>query len=124
MSRRSARETELLRGAKRRLDTLDLYPQPVRTRHVRVLSTPWLFRVPGFRRFFGYEAGPLILCRRPLDQVSEDLVTHELCHVWQDQHRRLRMWTSYLWQGYRLNEHEIEAREAVRRTREPVSSRS
>ena len=63
--------------------------------------TPWLFRVPGFRRFYGYEAGPLILVRRPLDQVSEDLVAHELCHVWQDQHRRLRMWLSYLWQGYR-----------------------
>jgi hypothetical protein len=117
VGRRSARETELLRGAKSRLDRLDLYPVPVRMRRVRVLSTPWLFRVPGFRRFHGYEVGPLILTRRPLDRVTEDLVTHELCHVWQDQHRRLRMWLSYLWQGYRLNEHEIEAREAVRRTR-------
>jgi hypothetical protein len=27
------------------------------------------------------------------------------------------MWLSYLWQGYRDNEHEIEARAAVRRTR-------
>jgi hypothetical protein len=117
VTRRSERETELLRGAKARLDRLDLYPSPVRTRHVRVLHTPWLFRIPGFRRFHGYEAGPLIFVKRPLDQVSEDLITHELCHVWQDQHRRLRMWLSYVWQGYRLNEHEIEAREAVARTR-------
>ena len=117
MGRRSARESDLLRGAKARLDTLDLYPLPVRTRHVRVLHTPWLVRVPGFRRFWGYEAGPLILVRRPLDQVSEDLVTHELCHVWQDQHARARLWTSYLIRGYADNPHEIEAREAVRRTR-------
>ena len=27
------------------------------------------------------------------------------------------MWLSYLWQGYRDNEHEIEARAAARRTR-------
>ncbi|HEX8205952.1 MAG TPA: hypothetical protein VF587_07845 [Solirubrobacteraceae bacterium] len=112
----SARECELIDGAKRRLDTLALYREPVRTRHVRVLSTPWLFRIPGFRRFGGYEAGPLILVKRPLDQVSEDLVVHELCHVWQHQHRPLYMWLSYLWQGYRANEHEIEAREAVRKT--------
>jgi hypothetical protein len=117
VSRRSDRERELLRAAKARLDRLDLYPTPVDARRVRVLSAPWLFRIPGFRRFFGYELGPLILCRRPLEHVSEDLVVHELTHVWQHQHRPLRMWLSYLWQGYRANEHEIEAREAVRRTR-------
>jgi hypothetical protein len=117
MGRRSERERTLIRAAKRRLDTLSLYPVPVDVRRVRVLSTPWLFRLPGFRRFHGYEAGPLILVRRPLDDVSEDLVVHELTHVWQHQHRPLRMWLSYLWQGYRDNEHEIEAREAVRRTR-------
>ena len=80
-------------------------------------STPWLFRIPGFRRFHGYEIGPLILTRRPLELVHDDLVVHELTHVWQSQHRPIRMWLSYLWQGYRANEHEIEAREAVRRTR-------
>jgi hypothetical protein len=117
VSRRSAIETELLGAAKRRLDTLDLYPRPVRTRHVRILSTPWLFRVPGFGRFHGYEVGPLILTRLPLERVNADLIVHELTHVWQSQHRPLRMWLSYLWQGYRANEHEIEAREAVRRTR-------
>ena len=117
MPRRPPRERELLRGAKARVDRLDLYPEPVRTRHVRVLSVPWLFRVPGFRRFWGYELGPLILCRRPLEQVHEDTVVHELVHVWQHQHRPIRMWLSYLWQGYRANEHEIEARWAVERTR-------
>ena len=116
MGRRSAKETELLRAAKARLDRLDLYPRPVDLRRVRVLSTPWLFRLPGFRRFHGYELGPLILVRRPLDEVPENLVVHELTHVWQHQHRPLRMWLSYLWQGYRANEHEIEAREAVRKT--------
>ncbi len=116
MSRRSDRERELLAAAKARLDRLSLYAEPVRVRHVRILSTPWLFRVPGFRRFHGYELGPLILVKRPLDGVSEDLVVHELCHVWQHQHRPLLMWLSYLWQGYRSNEHEIEAREAVRKT--------
>ena len=106
-----------LARAKRRLDTLRLYPEPVRVGRVRILSVPWLFRVPGFRRFYGYELGPLILTRQPLDQVTNDLITHELTHVWQDQHRRLRMWLSYL-RGYRENPHEVEAREAVAATRD------
>jgi hypothetical protein len=79
---------------------------------------PWLFRVPGFRRFRGYEVGPLILTKRPLSEVSDDLVVHELCHVWQSQHRHGRMWLSYLYRGYRNNPYEIEARRAVRETRE------
>jgi hypothetical protein len=48
-------------------------------RHVRVLHTPWLFRIPGFRSFHGYELGPLILIRRPLEDVDNDLIVHELC---------------------------------------------
>jgi hypothetical protein len=106
-----------LARAARRLATLALYPEPVRMRNVRILPAPRLFRIPGFRRFHGYEVGPLILVRRPLEAVSNDLVTHELCHVWQDQHRRVYMWLSYLWQGYRRNEHEIEARRATAATR-------
>ncbi len=106
-----------LARARRRLAQLDFYPAPVRMRHVRILHAPWLFRIPGCRRFVGYEAGPLIFTRDPLDEVSNDLITHELCHVWQDQHRRMFMWLSYLWQGYRNNRHEIEARAAARRTR-------
>lgn len=84
---------------------------------MRILHTPWLFRIPGFRRFHGYEVGPLILIRRPLGEVSDDLIVHELCHVWQDQHRRLRMWLSYLYRGYRDNPHEVEARRAAAETR-------
>ena len=112
----TALEREHLARAKRRLDTLALYPEPVRMGRVRVLSVPRLFAAPGFRRFFGYELGPLILVRRPIEQISNDLVTHELVHVWQDQHRRLRMWLSYL-RGYGENVHEVEAREAVAATR-------
>jgi hypothetical protein len=117
MPRRSSTENALLSGAKRRLDTLDWYPRPVDVRHVRVVSAPWVFRLPWFRRFSGYDIGPLILVRAPLTEVSEDLVTHELVHAWQHQHRWIRLWLSYLWQGYATNEHEVEAREAVRRTR-------
>ena len=106
-----------LARAQRRLATLDFYPTPVRMRHARILHARWLFRLPGFRRFGGYEVGPLILVKRPLDDVGNDLITHELCHVWQDQHRRTYMWLSYLWQGYRDNEHEVEARAAARLTR-------
>jgi hypothetical protein len=107
-----------LERARRRLAPLGFHPAPVRMRHVRIVHAPWLFRIPGFRRFSGYEAGPLIFVQRPLEEVSNDLVTHELCHVWQDQHRRAYMWLSYLWQGYRHNEHEIEARAAAARTRD------
>jgi hypothetical protein len=117
LPRRTAEETAALRRAKARIDRLDFYPRPVRIAHVRILHTPWLFRVPGFRRFQGYEAGPLIFIRRPLAEVSDDLIVHELCHVWQDQHRRARMWLSYLYQGYRNNPHEVEARRAVAETR-------
>jgi hypothetical protein len=110
---RSRAETEALQRAKERLDRLDYYPTPVRMDRVRILHAPWFFRIPGLRRFRGYEIGPLILIKRPLSEVSDDLIVHELCHVWQDQHRRIRMWTSYLYQGYRDNPHEVEARRAA-----------
>jgi hypothetical protein len=115
--RRSPEEVAALRRAKARLDRLDFHPRPVRIDSVRILHTPWLFRLPWFRRFHGYEMGPLILIRKPLAQTSEDLLVHELCHVWQDQHQRLKLWTSYLYRGYRNNPHEIEARRAVALTR-------
>jgi hypothetical protein len=115
--RRSPEEIAALQRAKARLDRLDFYPRPVRISHVRILHVPWLFRLPWFRRFQGYEMGPLILLRRPLAETPADLIVHELCHVWQDQHRRLRLWTSYLYKGYRDNPHEIEARRAATETR-------
>jgi hypothetical protein len=116
LRRRSPRERELIAAAKRRLDTLSFYPRPVDVRHVRVVSAPWFFRIPGLRRFRGFDLGPLILVRMPLDETPEDLVVHELTHAWQVQHRLLRLWLSYVVQGYRDNEHEVQAREAVRRT--------
>lgn len=114
---RSHLERSLLAEAHRRLAPLALYPRPLRTGRIRLLSAPWFFAVPGLRRFAGYELGPLLLVRAPLHRVGVPLVVHELCHVWQHQHRPIRMWLSYLWQGYRLNEHEVEARWAARVTR-------
>jgi hypothetical protein len=119
---RSDRETELLQAAAARLATLDFYPHRVRTSKVRILHVPWFFRLPVLRRFQGYEFGPLILVRNPLEEVSVDLVVHELCHVWQLQHRPL-FWLSYLWQGYANNAYELEARRAVALSR-PTSRRA
>ena len=117
MRARTDAERAALARAKARLDTLDLYPAPVRTGRARILTVPRLFRVPGFRRFDGYALGALILLRRPLPETSDDLVVHELCHVWQAQHRHVRMWLSYLYRGYRMNPHEVEARHAAAATR-------
>lgn len=115
----TAAERAALARAKARLDRLDLYPRPVGVGRVRILHWPWLFRVPGFRRFHGYEFGPLILLRHPLEETSDDLLVHELCHVWQVQRRHVRMPLSYLTEGYKNNRHEVEARYAAASTREP-----
>jgi hypothetical protein len=101
-----------LRHAKAHLDQQGLYPRPVALRRVRLVTAPWLFRVPWFRRFDGYTMWDLILLRRPLDEVSLELVTHELCHVWQMQHHPLRMPLSYVLRGYERNPYELEARRA------------
>jgi hypothetical protein len=108
--------------AKARLDRLALYPEPVDIRGVRIVVAPWLFAVPGFRRFRGYATRHLVLLRGP--DVDEDLVVHELCHVWQLQHRALRVWLSYARPStfsrdrtrYRANRYEREARYAVAST--------
>jgi hypothetical protein len=107
-------ERAVLARAAARLERLALYPEPLRLDRVRILHVPWLFRLPWFRRFAGYNMCNLILLKRPLGEVSDDLVTHELCHVWQDQDHRLRMWLSYVVKGYAQNPHEIEARLAAR----------
>jgi hypothetical protein len=88
----------------------------VRIEHVRVLVWPWLFRLPWLRRFDGYAAWNTVLLRRPVEASGDDLVTHELCHVWQMQHRPLAMPLSYL-RGYEGNRYEAEARRAVDLTR-------
>ena len=101
-----------LAGAKARLDRLDLYPRPVSLRGVRIWIAPWLFRLPWFRRFEGYSAHWTILLRSRALLADGDLVTHELCHVWQLQHHPLRMPLSYLLAGYADNPYEREARDA------------
>jgi hypothetical protein len=108
---------ERLAAAKARLDQLELYPRPVRAEGVRVLTLPWLFRLPYMRRFDGYALWKTILLRRPLAQTSDDLLTHELCHLWQGQHRRWHMLVVYLLTRYEVNPYEVEARAAVAATR-------
>ena len=108
-----------LERAKTRLDRLALYPQPVRIERVRVLVWPQLFRLPWFRRFDGYSAWNTILLRKPPEAAGDDLVCHELCHVWQMQHHPLTMPLSYLRTGYARNPYELEARRAVEGTIAP-----
>lgn len=103
-----------LERARARLDRLDLYPRPVRIARVRVVHLPGLFRLPWLRRFDGYATHRVIFLRRAVHGTEQDdLVTHELCHVWQMQHRPLRMPLSYVWRGYERNPYEAEARRAV-----------
>jgi hypothetical protein len=88
----------------------------VRLRRVRVLVTPWLFRLPWFGRFDGYTMWDWIFLRReigPPPGTSEDLLCHELCHVWQMQHHPVRMPLSYVLRGYARNPYELEARGAT-----------
>ena len=107
-----------LERARARLDRLSLYPRPVETRRVRIYTVPPFFRLPRFRRFDGFTAYSLILLRdRPGEgTASDDLITHELCHTWQMQHRPFAMPLSYLRHGYRNNPYEVEARRAVSET--------
>ncbi len=111
-------ETDAALGrARARLESLDLYPQPIRE-DVRVLVLPLFFRLPRLRRYRGYALVRTILLRYPPGRgASDDLVTHELCHVWQMQHRPLHMVWSYLTTRYRENPYEREARWAVEQTR-------
>jgi len=104
-----------LAAAKSRLDRLDWWPTPVRIDGVRLWRAPWFFRLPWLRRFDGYALHRIILLRA--DDASDDLVTHELCHVWQMQHRPLRMPLGYLGTGYDANPYERQARAAVEATR-------
>ena len=115
----SAETRAALERARARLDRLDLYPEPVRLDGVRIVTAPLFFRLPRLRRYHGYALWRTILLRRPPGRgASDDLVTHELCHIWQGQHRRWRMLLSYATTRYRQNPYEHEARWAVARTRQ------
>jgi hypothetical protein len=111
-----------LTRAKARLDRLDLYPRPVSVRHVRIWVVPRLFRLPWFRRFDGYSAHGTILLRSAPFLEDDDLVTHELCHVWQMQHHPVRMPLSYVLLGYEGNPYEREAGRATDATRPSPAS--
>lgn len=113
----SRRRREALERAKARLDPLALYPRPVSLRRVRILVVPWLFRLPWFRRFDGYALHVAILLRSA--DASDELIAHELCHVWQLQHRPVAMPLSYLRHGYERNPYELEARRAAASCMEP-----
>jgi hypothetical protein len=102
--------------AKARLDRLDLYAKPVRLAGVRLVVAPWLLRLPWLRRFDGYATHFVIFVRDAARLDHGDLIAHELCHVWQMQHRPLRMPLSYL-RGYAENPYELEARRAVELSR-------
>ncbi len=115
MALADARQT--LERAKERLDRLALYPRPVAIERVRILVWPRAFALPWLRRFDGYAAWSTILLREPPGADDDDLVCHELCHVWQMQHHPLAMPLSYLRRGYAHNPFEAEARRAVEATR-------
>jgi hypothetical protein len=104
-----------LRSAKARLDRLDYYPQPVRLERVRVVVLPLFFRLPRFRRYSGYTLWRTILLKSR--SASDDLVTHELCHIWQMQHRPWHVTFKHLTTRYRENPYEVQARRAVAETR-------
>lgn len=111
-----------LARAKARLDRLALYPEPVRTERVRIVVAPWFFRIPGLRRFKGYALFRTILVAR--HDASDDLITHELCHIWQMQNGPARMVWTYVTTRYSRNPYELEARRAVAETRDPARSGS
>ena len=85
---------------------------------MRVVVSPVFFRVPGLRRYRGYALWRTIVLRDPVEgAASDDLLTHELCHIWQMQHRPVAAMVAWLRYGYDDNPFELEARRAVRETR-------
>jgi hypothetical protein len=129
LGRRSGAEQAAIERAWRRIEPLALYPRPIDLTGVRILEARWLFRLPWFRRFDGYTIWSTILVRKRLERVDDELVTHELVHVWQGQHEWGLLWLSYLkpstfWgdrSGYWENRYEREARSAVAQTAPPES---
>ena len=115
-----ARQTALLEAIERRLEALELYPRPLR-RDVRVVVWPWFFRVLWFRRYVAYALIKTIVLRETPAQYAgrrgigrlEDLLVHELCHVWQTQHHPFRTALALVRYPYRENPYEQEARRAA-----------
>ena len=106
--------------ARLRLESLALYPKPLKP-DVRVVVWPWLFRIPGFRRYIAYafikriafkETPEQLVARNGQDRL-ERLLVHELCHVWQFQHHPIHMTYALLRYRYPENPYEQEARRAA-----------
>jgi hypothetical protein len=106
-----------LERARTRLDRLDLYPRRVRIDRVRIWTVPAFFRLPRLHRYHGYALWRTILLRKPVAEASDDLITHELCHIWQMQNRPLHVLFKFFTTRYRSNPYELEARRAVAETR-------
>jgi hypothetical protein len=110
------RHRQALERARQRLARLDFYPRPVRTERVRIVIAPWFFGIPGLRRFDGYTLIRTILLRSP--NASDNLITHELTHIWQMQNRPLAVIWTWFTHRYANNPYEVEARRAVDLTRD------
>ena len=52
---------------------------------------------------------------------SDDLLTHELCHIWQGQQRRWHVLRAWATTRYASNPYELEARRAVAETRQATA---
>ena len=110
----------VLAAARHRLEALALYPRPLRP-DVRVVVWPWFFCVLWFRRYVAYalirtivlkETPARYAARRGVERL-EDLLVHELCHVWQTQHHPFRTALALLRYRYGDNPYEQEARRAA-----------
>jgi hypothetical protein len=88
----------------------------VRIDGVQLLVSRAVFVVPWLRRFDGWATHRAIFVRRPELLDDGDLVCHELCHVWQMQHRPIGMPMSYSF-SYAQNPYEQQARRAAALTR-------
>jgi hypothetical protein len=87
---------------------------------VRLIASAMPFKLPWLRRFDGWATHRAIFIRCPELLDDGDLIAHELCHVWQMQHRPLRMPLSYLG-SYAENPYEKQARRAAAATRVTAS---
>ena len=92
----------------------------MRIEQVRIVVAPWFFRLPAFRRYAGYALWRTILLKHA--DATNDLITHELCHIWQGQHCPLHVSYKHVTTRYRKNPYELEARRAVELTRAPAPS--
>ena len=93
----------------RRLRPLRLYAKA--PEGARLLVCPLFFALPSFRRFDGYALRRTALFREA--RPPDELVAHELCHLWQARNRAFRVFFTWLLWPYERNPYEHEARRAV-----------